>query len=130
MKQLRLQRHLLMSDINLWTTADHALGYLASSDTIPHRTEGEAVLLKLVPPDATRILDLGFLTYSNLVEFSATWNTYHPRHQLFTHISGKPSVRQMHSKTHRTSFWMWKHNLVGCAKLGLRMSIVTVRCLN
>ena len=59
MKQLRLQRHLLMSDINLWTTADHALGYLASSDTIPHRTEGEAVLLKLVPPDATRILDLG-----------------------------------------------------------------------
>lgn len=48
-----------MSDINLWTSADHALGYLASSDKIPHRTEGEAVLLELVSKDATRILDLG-----------------------------------------------------------------------
>ena len=48
-----------MSDINLWTSADHAKSYLASSDTIPHRTEGEAVLLELVPPEVKRILDLG-----------------------------------------------------------------------
>lgn len=48
-----------MSDITLWTSADHAESYLASSDTIPHRTEGEAVLLELVPKDARCILDLG-----------------------------------------------------------------------
>lgn len=48
-----------MSDINLWTSADHAESYLAQADTIPHRTEGEAVLLELVPKDAKRILDLG-----------------------------------------------------------------------
>ncbi len=44
---------------NLWTSADHALGYLAKADRIPHRTEGEAVLLELVPKTAKRILDLG-----------------------------------------------------------------------
>lgn len=44
---------------NQWTTAGHALGYLARADTIPHRTEGEAVLLEWVPTTARRILDLG-----------------------------------------------------------------------
>ncbi len=44
---------------NQWTTASHALGYLARADAIPHRTEGEAVLLDLVPITARRILDLG-----------------------------------------------------------------------
>jgi tRNA (cmo5U34)-methyltransferase len=48
-----------MTSINLWTSADHALGYLAKADRIPHRTEGEAVLLELVPKTAKRILDLG-----------------------------------------------------------------------
>lgn len=48
-----------MTQINLWTSADHALGYLAKADRIPHRTEGEAVLLELVPKTAKRILDLG-----------------------------------------------------------------------
>ncbi|MBD2112781.1 MULTISPECIES: class I SAM-dependent methyltransferase [Cyanophyceae] len=44
---------------NQWTSASHALDYLARADTIPHRTEGEAVLLDLVPKTARRILDLG-----------------------------------------------------------------------
>lgn len=44
---------------NRWTNADHALGYLAYADRVPHRTEGEAVLLTQVPQDVKRILDLG-----------------------------------------------------------------------
>jgi len=48
-----------MNHINLWTSADHALNYLALADSIPHRTEGEAVLLELVPKNVKRILDLG-----------------------------------------------------------------------
>lgn len=45
--------------MNQWTSATHALGYLERADTIPHRTEGEAVLLNHVPKTARRILDLG-----------------------------------------------------------------------
>lgn len=44
---------------NLWTSAEHALFYLAQADNIPHRTEGEAVLLDEVPKTVKRILDLG-----------------------------------------------------------------------
>jgi tRNA (cmo5U34)-methyltransferase len=45
--------------VNLWSTTEHALGYLAKADSIPHRTEGEAVLLDYIPQTAKRILDLG-----------------------------------------------------------------------
>lgn len=45
--------------INLWTSTEHALSYLAKADTIPHRTEGELVLLDHVPKTVKRILDLG-----------------------------------------------------------------------
>ena len=45
--------------LNEYVRAEHALMYLSKSDSIPHRTEGEAVLLDLIPQNAQRILDLG-----------------------------------------------------------------------
>lgn len=44
---------------NLWTEREHALDYLRRADSIPHRTEGERVLLDLLPRNITRFLDLG-----------------------------------------------------------------------
>jgi tRNA (cmo5U34)-methyltransferase len=44
---------------NLWASAEHALDYLGRADSIPHRTEGEATLLELIPSTTGRILDLG-----------------------------------------------------------------------
>jgi SAM-dependent methyltransferase len=45
--------------VNLWTSAAHALQYLAGADAVPHRTEGEAELLLWLPPAPERVLDLG-----------------------------------------------------------------------
>jgi len=46
-------------DINLWSSAEHALEYLRRADSIPHRVEGEATLLEFVPANLARVLDLG-----------------------------------------------------------------------
>src|SRR5688572_28299544 len=45
--------------LNEYATAEHALKYLALADKIPHRAEGEGILLDFVPRTARRILDLG-----------------------------------------------------------------------
>jgi tRNA (cmo5U34)-methyltransferase len=46
-------------DYSEWQTVDHVLAYLTRADKLPHRTEGERVLLDQIPTNAKRILDLG-----------------------------------------------------------------------
>jgi tRNA (cmo5U34)-methyltransferase len=46
-------------NVNLWSSAEHALDYLRRADSIPHRVEGEATLLEFIPPEVRRVLDLG-----------------------------------------------------------------------
>ena len=42
-----------------WSSPENALAYLNVADTIPHRSEGESVLIEHLPEDTKRILDLG-----------------------------------------------------------------------
>jgi tRNA (cmo5U34)-methyltransferase len=48
-----------MPVVNEWIKAEHATGYLDRADRIPHRAEGEAILLELLPATTARVLDLG-----------------------------------------------------------------------
>ncbi|HXW07455.1 MAG TPA: class I SAM-dependent methyltransferase [Vicinamibacterales bacterium] len=47
------------TNINLWGSSTHALGYLARADSIPRREEGERALLEFLPASLDRVLDLG-----------------------------------------------------------------------
>lgn len=42
-----------------WTDPEHVGRYLAQAGSIPHRLEGESVLLDQVPRDVRRVLDIG-----------------------------------------------------------------------
>ena len=42
-----------------WSSPEYASEYLEIAERIPHRNEGEQVLLEYIPTDAKRILDLG-----------------------------------------------------------------------
>lgn len=46
-------------EVNLWSSAEHALDYLRRADSVPHRVEGEATLLEFIAANPKRILDLG-----------------------------------------------------------------------
>src|SRR5260370_8920175 len=46
-------------NLNEYATDEHSMKYLWRADGIPHRAEGEAVLLEFIPRRVQRILDLG-----------------------------------------------------------------------
>ena len=45
--------------MNDWSSTEHVLSYLRRADKIPHRTEGESILLEEIKSDSKRILDIG-----------------------------------------------------------------------
>jgi len=46
-------------NVNLWRNGEHAIAYLRTRDLIPHRPEGYAAMLEVVPERVERVLDLG-----------------------------------------------------------------------
>lgn len=49
----------MSAPVNLWTESAWAQRYLRERDDIPHRTEGFAVLMEVLPSSPRRVLDLG-----------------------------------------------------------------------
>lgn len=52
-------RRMSSPQTNYWTSPEKALEYVQKAATIPHRLEGEAVMLEFMPQSARRVLDLG-----------------------------------------------------------------------
>ena len=48
-----------MPEANEYQSADYAKQYLEKADAIPHRSEGESMVLELLPASMERVLDLG-----------------------------------------------------------------------
>lgn len=49
----------MTASVNHWQDDDHVAWYRTRADTIPHRADGEAVVLELIGERAGRVLDLG-----------------------------------------------------------------------
>jgi tRNA (cmo5U34)-methyltransferase len=49
----------IVNDPSRWLTSERVRGYLERADKIPHRTEGENVLLDFIPKTTRKVLDLG-----------------------------------------------------------------------
>lgn len=49
----------MAEDVNRWSDPQWALRYLRERDSIPHRAEGFAVFLEMLPERVERVLDLG-----------------------------------------------------------------------
>ena len=49
----------MVTSQNRWPDVEHALAYLAKADDLPHRAEGTAVFVDLLPQRVDRVLDLG-----------------------------------------------------------------------
>ncbi|HYY27755.1 MAG TPA: hypothetical protein VE860_07425 [Chthoniobacterales bacterium] len=45
--------------MNKWTETEHVVKYLKRADRIPHKEEGERVLLERLPGRVRRVLDIG-----------------------------------------------------------------------
>lgn len=55
----KLKKTITIDDPSNWLSSGRATDYLNRIDHIPHRKEGESVLLELLPDSTRRILDLG-----------------------------------------------------------------------
>ena len=49
----------MVTSQNRWPDVEHALAYLAKADGLPHRAEGTAALVEVLPDRVDRVLDLG-----------------------------------------------------------------------
>ena len=49
----------MSSSTKEWSSPQHAVAYLNVADNLPHRSEGESVLIDHLPENTKRVLDLG-----------------------------------------------------------------------